>query len=1118
MAKSNSTPAKTQQSIASFFTKKTVNGTASSQTPQPSTKTVLESDTIGNIYDAGSDGDQSSSERLKRTLELHRHDGKDEIEPSAKRVKGNEEGQSALFSQTLQPRSTNSVNRPKPSSRTEKYLYTSSFEAPSDQEALDETEDTKKQKEMLHQKFVKKLGHPDSIAQLRRRNWETSEETPLADDDDDGDMVEEDKVLPIIKPKKGAKTGKLTPLEIQVLDIKRKHMDTLLIVEVGYKFKFYGEDARKAAKELSIVCIPGKFRYDEHPSEAHLDRFASASIPVHRLSVHAKRLVTAGYKIGIVRQIETAALKKAGDNRNTPFIRKLTNVYTKGTYIDDVDGLDQLADTPAGGVPATGYLLCITESKANGWGTDEKVEVGILAVQPATGDVIYDNFEDGFMRGEIETRILHIAPCEVLIVGELSKATEKLIQHLAGSSATPSGDKVRVERIEKPKTMAAESHSHVTQFYTSKNIKDDQAATLLEKILSLSEPVTICLSAMITHMTEYGLQHVFDLTKYFSAFSAKSHMILQGNTLNSLEIFQNQTDYAEKGSLFWTLNKTQTRFGQRLLRKWVGQPLLDRQRLEERVSAVEELTSGAQTPKVDKLRYLLRSIRSDLERNLLRIYYGKCTRPELLTALQTLQRIASEYGLVKTPADADFVSPLINEAIASLPAINKIIVPFLDKINPDAARKDDKYAFFREDSETEAIGDHKLGIAAVESELEAHRKVAASKLSKATPVTYATVSGIEYLIEVPNTDLKKVPASWAKISGTKKLSRFHTPDVIRMLQELAQHKESLSAACDVAFSSMLAEISQHYGPLRDSISSLSRLDCLLSLASVASLPGYCKPEFSTETEIHVVGGRHPMVEQLQSDGYIPNSTSLATANHSDPRALCVTGPNMGGKSSYCRQVALISIMAQIGSYVPADSARLGILDGVYTRMGAFDSIFTAQSTFMVELSETAAILKSASPRSLVILDELGRGTSTHDGLAIAGAVLDWIVRETKCLCLFITHYQALSSYARTFAEGNELKNVHMKFTAERNSDGEEEITFLYEVGNGVAHRSYGLNVAKLAKVPKAVIETAAVKSKELEFDVKQKKLIGLSKAMAALLSPSENSQQLEELIVGIEQL
>jgi DNA mismatch repair protein MSH3 len=231
---------------------------------------------------------------------------------------------------------------------------------------------------------------------------------------------------------------------------------------------------------------------------------------VHRLPVHAKRLVAAGHKVGVVRQIETAALKKAGDNRNAPFVRKLTNVYTKGTYIDEAGELDS---NDSSGTPSGGYLLCLTESPAKGSGTDEKVDVGIIAVQPATGDIIYDFFEDGFMRREIETRLLHISPCEFLIVGELTKATDKLVQHLSGSSTNVFGDRSRVERVPKSKTMGAEASSHVTQFYAGKlKDNDEHAAGLLEKVLTLPESVTICLSAMITHLTEYGLEHIFDLT------------------------------------------------------------------------------------------------------------------------------------------------------------------------------------------------------------------------------------------------------------------------------------------------------------------------------------------------------------------------------------------------------------------------------------------------------------------------------------------------------------------------------------------------------------------------------------------------------------------------------
>ena len=532
--------------------------------------------------------------------------------------------------QTLYPIVVNGVKRPKVSERTSRYIFSSS---PSrDEENVEDSVDARKRKDQLHQKFVKKLGRPDSIAEIKRRNWHIDEETAEDNlDVDENDGVEEDEATPKITKKKGVaskKTGKLTPMEKQVLEIKTKNLDTLLLIEVGYKYRFFGEDARIAAKELGIVCIPGKFRYDEHPSEAHLDRFASASIPVHRLHVHVKRLVAAGHKVGVVRQLETAALKAIGDNRNTPFKRAITNLYTKGTYIDDIEGLEGPIEGPAGGAPPTGYLLCITENRSKGWGTDEKVHVGIVAVQPATGDVIYDDFEDSFMRSEVETRLLHIAPCEFLIVGELSKATEKLVQHLSTSKTNVFGDKSRVERVERPKTMAAQAYSHVSNFYADKmkavnHDEDEKASTLLDKVLKLAENVTICLSAMITHMSEYGLEHVFDLTKYFQSFSARSHMLLNGTTLTSLEIYQNQTDHSEKGSLFWTLDRTETRFGKRLLRKWVGRPLLETTKLEERIAAVQELKDGDRSIKVDKIRHVLSKTKSDLEKSLIRIYYGK---------------------------------------------------------------------------------------------------------------------------------------------------------------------------------------------------------------------------------------------------------------------------------------------------------------------------------------------------------------------------------------------------------------------------------------------------------------------------------------------------------------
>ena len=413
-----------------------------------------------------------------------------------------------------------------------------------------------------------------------------------------------------------------------------------------------------------------------------------------------------------------------------------------------------------------------------------------------------------------------------------------------------------------------------------------------------------------------------------------------------------------------------------------------------------------------------------------------------------MQKIATQFAFVKTPADTGFHSPMLNEAVLALPNIAQDVINYLEKINPQAAKEDDKYTFFRENEETEDINEQKLGIASVEYDLDQHRTIAGEKIRKKR-VEYVTVAGIEYLIEIENSQLKNVPASWAKISGTKKVSRFHSPEVVRLIRERDQHKEALAAACDAAFNALLADISTKYQLFRDCVQALATLDCLLSLATVASQPGYVKPDYTNETCIIVEQGRHPMVEQLLLDAYVPNDINLISEK---TRALLITGPNMGGKSSYVRQVALIAIMGQIGSYVPAESAKLGMLDAVFTRMGAFDNMMAGESTFMVELSETSDILKQASPRSLVILDELGRGTSTHDGVSIAQAVLDHIVRNIGSLTLFITHYQQLSSMAKGF-ERNELRNVHMKFT-EGGSEG-QDITFLYEIGEGVAHRSYG---------------------------------------------------------------
>lgn len=345
---------------------------------------------------------------LKRTLEEKRGEDDDDDEdlysvPAPKKIRG------ARKTPEVEDKAEHAPPRATQSGIAAQYRYDSS--QPSSTMEVDTELDPalQRKKQQLREKFVKKLGR----IELPRPSQDDEGAHP---GEEGGDEEDAEPAAPVTKRGKGKavaskKSGpKLTPLEKQVVDIKKKHPDTVLIVEVGYKFRFFGEDARIASQNLSIMCIPGKFRFDNDPSEAHYDRLASAMIPVPRLHVHVKRLIANGYKVGVVRQVETAALKAAGDNKNAPFGRKLTNLYTKGTYIDDIDGMegsDLSSGAGSGGAPNTGFLLCITEKPGGGSGTDEKVHVGIVAVQPSTGEVIYDEFDDGFMRSEIETRLLH---------------------------------------------------------------------------------------------------------------------------------------------------------------------------------------------------------------------------------------------------------------------------------------------------------------------------------------------------------------------------------------------------------------------------------------------------------------------------------------------------------------------------------------------------------------------------------------------------------------------------------------------------------------------------------------------------------------------------------------
>ncbi|KAK9473318.1 DNA mismatch repair protein Msh3 [Dipodascopsis tothii] len=920
----------------------------------------------------------------------------------------------------------------------------------------------------LHQAFRKKLVGPDALSFGEPADGDVVEADAddAVDDDDEAEAAAALRTRFAAKPGKAARRGKkLTPLEQQVVDIKRANRDTILAVEVGYKYKFFGEDARIASKALNIVLIPGRMSFDDgDPRDALYDKFGSSSVPIHRVYIHVKRLIEQGHKVGIVRQTETAALKAAGSNKSGPFGRSLVEVYTKGTFVDELKSHDAA-------VAGTGYVLGLCEA---GGGTDGGVTLGLLAIQPATGDVVYEELADGLMRAELETRLLHLQPCEIVLVGAVSAASVRVVDLVAGSQLA--GGSVRVERV----AAADDAGAAVAAFFeaTAAAATDAaaraRAARALDAALGLPPAVVRCLAAMIAYLREFGLEHVFDLAEGFADFRARHHMLLNANVLHSLEIYTNQTDHGERGSLMWVLDHTYTRFGRRLLRKWVGQPLTDRERLEERLAAVDEL-KGSRSPHVERLCGVLAKM-PDLERGLVRIHYGRCTRAELLAVLRALDRLG---GATEGRADA-FAAPALAAAFGALPAARPVARAFLEAINADAAAKNDGLHFFRADDDHPAIADEKLAILSVETELERHLDDVRRVLRKPA-AKYAAVSGIDCLIEVRNAELRAVPANWIKISGTRSVSRFHTPTVIALLREREQRREALAAACDAAFRAFLAGVAARGDELRAVVAALAYLDAVLSLAAVAALPGYVRPAYVDAPCVRVVGGRHPMAEQAGRGDFVPNDTALGGGG---VRTLVLTGPNMGGKSSYTRQVALIAIMGQIGSYVPAESATLGMLDAVYSRMGAYDNLMAGESTFMVELSETAAIMRAATPRSLVLLDEIGRGTGTVDGMAIAHAVLAHFVADVRALTLFVTHYPLLCAFAAEHPA--QVANCYMDSVERPQPDGSVDVTFLYRVVAGVARGSYGLNVARLAGVPADVVARAGRRAAGLEAAVRER--------------------------------
>ncbi|KAK1792191.1 hypothetical protein P4O66_012148, partial [Electrophorus voltai] len=981
-------------------------------------------------------------------------------------------------------------------------------------------------------------------------------------------------------PKKRTKSI-YTPLEQQYIEIKEQHKDTILCVECGYKYRFFGEDAEIAAKELNIFC--------------HLDHnFMTASIPTHRLFVHVRRLVSQGHKVGVVKQTETSAIKASSSNRSSLFSRQLSALYTKSTLVgEDVNPVLKLGDLEQAedvvqDAPNS-YLMCVKESwdrrskeltvglvvgavfsqtptvhNANWFDLFEPDSRdclgsfigGVQVVQASVGDVMVDCFRDNPSRSELEARVLRIQPVEILVPSDLSEATERLLRTIALSSlanwsatrakmqnacrewapasrqlaefisgwwqndagflgkevhvegSIQADDRIRIEKRESSQFEYPIAFSTVKDFYANVSAQSGKVSSSF--CLGLESQVICCLGPVIQYLTEFRLERVLLCSSSFKRLSSDAdNMVFSATTMKNLEIFSNQTTGSVKGSLLWVLDHTRTSFGKRLLKKWVSQPLKSTSEILSRQDAVAEILSSSSSA-LSSVQALLTRL-PDLERGLCSIYHMKCSTQEFYLISSTLSRLRGEFQALVPAVQSQLSSALLKSLLLETPQLLSPVQNFLKVLNEKAAKMGDKTELFVELTDFPVIRERKAEIQAVLSAIMEHRRELRLVLHNPT-FDYTTVSGQEFLIEVKNSMSSIVPPDWVKINSTKVVGRYHSPFIAERHRQLMRLREQLVIDCGGEWINFLQLFGEHYYTLRKAVGHLATMDCLFSLAQVAKENNYCRPEvLEQQSCILIQDGRHPVINMLMGDQdqYVPNDTQLQVDGK---RAMIITGPNMGGKSSYIRQVALLTIMAQLGSFIPARKASIGIVDGIFTRMGASDNISRGRSTFMEELVESSEILSRATPRSLVILDELGRGTSTHDGIAIAYATLEFFIRDwvhvyksvagslkftlhpsVGCLTLFVTHYPPLCELEKHYPQ--HVGNYHMAFLLNEPDTAidEEEmqpefITFLYQLTEGAAERSYGLNVARLAHVPDSVLRSAALKSKELEAIVDGRRL------------------------------
>ena len=794
----------------------------------------------------------------------------------------------------------------------------------------------------------------------------------------------------------------LTPMMQQYMAIKEQYKDCILFYRLGDFYEMFYDDALTASRELEIT-LTGKNCGQE-------ERAPMCGVPYHAVDVYLNKLVAKGYKVAICEQAEDPKQAKGIVKR------EVIRIVTPGTNLSQ-QALDEGRNN---------YLMCLVY---------DNNQFGLAITDISTGD--FYTTEVATLK-ELYDEIHRFSPSEIICNDSF---------YMSGASLDDFKDRLHV-------SVSTLDTWYMDEAVSVQKIKEHFKVASLDGLGLTDFPSgTLAVGALLLYLYETQKNTLDNLTK-ITPYRSGGYMIIDSATNRNLELIETLREKQKKGSLLWVLDKTKTAMGARLMRNWIEQPLIEKKKITARQDAVEELYNDMITR--EEIREYLNAV-YDLERLVTRISYRTANPRDLIAFKTSLGMIPPVKQLLSQAKSTELKE--IDERMDCLEDIYDLIEKSIQDEPPIMIREGgmikegynedvDKFRLSRTEGKTWL------------AELEAREKKKTG--IKNLRVRYNKVFG--YYLEVTNSYKELVPEDWTRKQTLANAERYITPELKELEDMILGAEDKLAALEYDLYCEVRDSIGEQVVRIQETAKAIAHLDVLASLACVAQSNDYVRPSINTKGVIDIQGGRHPVVEKMNNNQmFIDNDTYLDNKNH---RISIITGPNMAGKSTYMRQSALIVLMAQIGSFVPAKSANIGIVDRIFTRVGASDDLASGQSTFMVEMTEVANILRNATSRSLLILDEIGRGTSTFDGLSIAWAVVEHI-SNPKLLgakTLFATHYHEL-----TELEGK-LDSVNNYCIAVREQG--DDIIFLRKIIRGGADKSYGIQVARLAGVPDSVIDRA----------------------------------------------